>query len=137
MNGGPSVAERIEAFLAGDGFAVVGATTVRAKYGNKVLRSYLQAGRTAYPVHPREREIEGLRAYPNLGAIPGAVHGVSIITPPAITERVVEEAAALGVRHLWMQPGAESTKAIERAEARGVAVIAGGPCVLVELGFRG
>lgn len=129
-------AEMIEDFLRGDTFAVVGATTVRAKYGNKVLRCYLQNGRRAYPVHPRESPIEGQTAYPDLMSLPGPVHGVSIITPPAITEKIVEDAAAAGVTRLWMQPGAESRRAIERARELGMSVIAGGPCLLVSLGFR-
>lgn len=128
-------AELIEDFLRGDTFAVVGATPVRAKYGNKVLRSYLQNGRRAYPVNPREPVIEGQKAYPDLASLPGPVHGVSIITPPAITERIVEEAAAAGVTRLWMQPGAESPRAIQRARELGMSVLAGGPCLLVELGF--
>ena len=37
---------------------------------------------------------------------------------------------------LWMQPGAESPAAIARAQALGMNVIAGGPCLLVVLGFR-
>ena len=53
-----------------------------------------------------------------------------------LTERIVEEAIAAGVRHLWMQPGAESAAAIERARAAGLNVIAGGPCLLVALGYR-
>ena len=64
------------------------------------------------------------------------VLAVSIITPPAITERVVEEAAELGIEHLWMQPGAESPRAVERARELGLNVISGGPCLLVVLGFR-
>ena len=48
----------------------------------------------------------------------------------------MEEAAAAGVRHLWMQPGAESPEAVARAEELGLSVIAGGPCLLVVLGFR-
>jgi hypothetical protein len=35
-----------------------------------------------------------------------------------------------------MQPGAESNRAIERCEELGIDVIAGGPCLLVILGFR-
>jgi len=35
-----------------------------------------------------------------------------------------------------MQPGAESRRAIERAEELGLTVIAGGPCLLVSLGYR-
>jgi predicted CoA-binding protein len=64
------------------------------------------------------------------------VHGVSIITPPAITERIVEDAAAAGITRLWIQPGAESPRAVERARELGMSVIAGGPCLLVALGFR-
>jgi predicted CoA-binding protein len=130
---GPSA---IHDFLAGDTFAVVGASRDRTKYGNKVLRCYLQDGRVAYPVHPVEQEVEGIACVPNLAALPEEVHGVSIITPYPVTERVVEEAAELGIQRLWMQPGAESDHALERAEELGLSVIAGGPCLLVVLGFR-
>lgn len=128
--------DAIEAFFAGNSFAVVGASGDRAKYGNKVLRSYLQAGRRVYAVNPKATEIEGLTAYPSLAALPERVHGVSIITPPAVTLGVVEEAARAGIRHLWMQPGAESDEAIRRAEALGLELIHSGPCVLVLQGFR-
>jgi predicted CoA-binding protein len=126
---------RIQTFLDGGPFAVAGASTDRSKYGNKVLRCYGQAGRRAYPLNPREAEVEGLTAYPDLASLPEAVHGLSIITPPAITERVVDEALAIGIENLWMQPGAESADAVARAEAAGCNVIAGGPCLLVVLGY--
>jgi len=128
--------DQIAAFLAGDGFAVVGASRDRAKYGNKVLRSYLQAGRHVYAVNPRAREVEGQVSYPDLAALPEKVHGASIITPPAVTEQIVEQAAAAGIRHLWMQPGAESPAAIERAAELGLSLIHSGPCILVVQGFR-
>jgi predicted CoA-binding protein len=128
--------EQIREFLDGTPFAVVGASRDRAKYGNKVLRCYQQDGRRALPVNPSEKEIEGELVFASLSAIPEPVHAVSIITPPPVTERIVEEAAKLGIRHLWMQPGAESEEAVERAEELGLSVIAGGPCVLVVLGFR-
>jgi predicted CoA-binding protein len=128
--------ERIQAFLAGAPFAVVGASTARAKYGNKVLRCYTQHGLEVFPVNPRATEIEGLPAYADLGALPQVPHGISIITPPAITEGVVAEAVKLGVEHIWMQPGAESDAAVAYAEDAGANVIARGPCLLVVLGFR-
>lgn len=130
------VRSAIDDFLAGDTFAVVGASTDRAKYGNKVLRCYLQNDLTAIPVHPSASEIEGVACVPSLSALAEPVHGVSIITPPPITERVVEEAAELGLTRLWMQPGAESEDALARAEELGLSVIARGPCLLVVLGFR-
>jgi len=127
---------RIEAFLAGGPFAVVGASRDRHKYGNKVLRCYVQRGRLAFPVNPNATEVEGLPAFPDLTGLPEPVHGVSVITPPAVTERIVEDLPASGAAWVWMQPGAESERAILRAEALGLGVIAGGPCLLVALGYH-
>jgi predicted CoA-binding protein len=101
-----------------------------------VLRAYLQNSRDAVPVNPGQDEIEGLKAYRDLASVPSEVDSVSIITPPAISEKVVEQAIALGIKHIWMQPGAESDAAIETARRAGANVIASGPCVLVTLGFR-
>lgn len=128
--------DSIQKFLAGASFAVVGASTDRSKYGNKVLRCYMQNKRAVTPVHPKEREIEGLPCAPDLASVSPRPHGVSIITPPPITEKVVQQAIALGIEHLWMQPGAESAAAIDAARAAGIDVIAGGPCLLVVLGYR-
>lgn len=129
-------AARIKDFLAGGPFAVAGASRVRAKYGNKVLRTYLQNGLEAIPVNPRESEIEGVPAVHDIASLPDGVRGLSVITPPAITERLVDEAAKKGIRRVWMQPGAESAEAIRKAEAHGMSVIAGGPCILVALRFQ-
>lgn len=127
---------RIREFLAGEVYAVVGASNDRSKYGNKVLRAYLQKGKRAIPVNPKATTVEGIAAVPDLASLSEPVHGVSIITPPEITERIVEEAAKAGVKRLWMQPGAESARAVRRAEELGLSVIAGGPCLLVSLGYR-
>ena len=128
--------EKINVFLSGTSFAVVGASQDRRKYGNKVLRSYLQNDRKVYPVNPKVVEVEGLTTYPDLVSLPERVHGVSIVTPPAITESVVEQAARSHIQYLWMQPGAESAAAVERAEALGINVIAGGACILVVQGYH-
>lgn len=128
--------DRIQSFLASGPFAVVGASTDRSKYGNKVLRCYQQHGKEVYPINARAPEVEGLKAYPSLAALPVKVKAISVITPPAITEQVVREAAAAGVAHIWMQPGAESDEAIRTAESLGMSVIAGGPCLLVMMGYH-
>lgn len=131
-----SVRQQVEAFLNGEPFAVAGASTNRAKYGNKALRAYLQAGLRAFPINPNEPVVEGLHAVPSLLDLSEPVHGLSIITPPHITEKVVKDALQAGIKHIWMQPGAESDNAVELARARGVNVIAGDACILVVLGFR-
>jgi len=128
--------ERIEAFLAHGPWAVVGASPDRAKYGNRVLRAYLATGREVYAVNPKHRSVEGVPCYPSLRDLPAPVLGVSVITPPQVTESIVEDLVAAGAERVWMQPGAESARAVRRAEQLGLTVIAGGPCVLVALRHR-
>ena len=131
-----TVEQQMEAFLAGTPHAVVGASQDREKYGNKVLRAYLQRLRSVFPVHPTAEVVEGLAAFPNLASLPKPVHGISIVTPPQVTEQVVVEAARLGIQHVWMQPGAESKRAVELALEANMNVIWGGPCILVAMRFH-
>ncbi|MDD2854982.1 MAG: CoA-binding protein, partial [Desulfuromonadaceae bacterium] len=46
-----TIQEQINRFLDSPAFGVVGASANRDKYGNKVLRCYLQKGRIAIPVN--------------------------------------------------------------------------------------
>lgn len=126
----------IDDFLSGRRFAVAGASRDRSKYGNRVLRAYLEHGLEVIPVHPRESVIEDVRTVQSVLELPEDVHGLSIVTPPPVTEGIVGEAAQRGILRVWMQPGAESEQAVRTAEELGLTVIAGGPCVLVELGRR-
>ncbi len=129
--------EKIETFLAAPAFAVLGASDDPSKYGYRCYKCYLQHGRKAYPVNPTATTIMGNPAYKNLASLPEPVESISVITPPKITERIVDDAIANGVKHIWMQPGAESLLAIEKAEAAGINVISGGACLLVVMGYRG
>ena len=107
----------IDAFLDGGPFAVVGASRDRAKYGNKVLRAYLQDGREAHPVNPRESEIEGVPCHADLASIPVDLHGASIITPPAVTEQVMTPENVSYMRGKgahFIPPEGESYRMVER-----------------------
>ena len=89
-----------------------------------------------YAINPNAETVEGQVAYAELAALPQKVHGISVITPPEVTETIVEQAGELGIEHLWLQPGSESDTAMQRARELGLNVIAGGPCALVVLRFR-
>jgi predicted CoA-binding protein len=131
-----TVDQKIAAFLAAPAFGVAGASKNRDKFGNKVLRCYQLNGRKVVPVNPVETAIEGVACVKAVSDLPAEVQSLSIITPPQITDQVVEQAIARGIKHLWMQPGAQSAAAIAAAEAAGLNVIADGSCVLVVMGFR-
>jgi predicted CoA-binding protein len=126
----------IARFLTSPAYGVVGASTHREKYGNKVLRCYQQNGRRAIPVNPHEQVVEGAACVASVLDLPNDVKSISVITPPPVTERVVLEAIRKGIEHVWMQPGAESERAVAACEAAGLNVIADGSCVLVVLGYR-
>jgi predicted CoA-binding protein len=128
--------DRIERFMSSPAFGVVGASPNREKYGNKVLRCYLQKGKRAIPVNPREKQVEGIPAVPSVTELPDDVKSISVITPPVVTEKVVEAAASRGIQNIWMQPGAESPKAVEACRRHGINVIADGTCLLVVLGYH-
>ncbi len=129
--------DQIITFLSAPSFAVVGASDDPSKYGHRCYVCYLRNDRTAYPVNPNASTVLGNPAFPNLASLPENVESISIITPPAVTDHIIDEAIAAGVKNIWIQPGAECWPAIERAEEHGLNVIAGGPCLLVTLGYRG
>lgn len=136
IGGGMTISEKIARFLDSHCFGVVGASVDREKYGNKVLRCYQVKGLRAVPVNPRESIIEGVPCVAAVSDLPDTVTSLSVITPPSITERIVDEAVARGIKNIWMQPGAESRVAVEKCVKAGINVIADGSCILVVLGYR-
>jgi predicted CoA-binding protein len=136
-NGAMSTPEDpIARFLSSPAYGVVGASPLRHKYGNKVLRCYQQNGRRAIPVNPHEQVIEGAECVASVLDLSDDVKSISVITPPAVTEQVVQQAIRQGIEHVWMQPGAESEASVEACRKAGINVIADGSCVLVVLGYR-
>lgn len=128
--------EAIERFFSSELFGVVGASEDRSKYGNKVLRCYLQNGKNVIPVNPKVTTVEGITTVATVGDLPEKVKSISIITPPAVTEKVVKAAIKKGITSIWMQPGAESDAAIATCKAAGVNLIADHSCLLVVLGYK-
>jgi uncharacterized protein len=131
-----TIQNQIQQFLASPAFGVVGASTNREKYGNKVLRCYLQHGKKTIPVNPNEAEIEGVACAATISDLPDEVESISMITPPAVTAKLVPLALEKGIRNIWMQPGAEHPEAVALCREKGVNVIADGSCLLVVMGYH-
>lgn len=131
-----TIQEQIKQFLTSPAFGVIGASVNRQKYGNKVLRCYLQNGRKVIPVNPNEAEIEGIACVATLNDLPPDALSISMITPPAVTAKLVPLAIEKGIKNIWMQPGAEHPDAVALCRERGINVIADGSCVLVVMGYH-
>ena len=131
-----TIQEQIQQFLASPAFGVVGASGNRHKFGNKVLRCFLQHDKNAIPVNPNETEIEGIPCAATINDLPPEVVSISMITPPAVTAQLVPLALDKGIRNIWMQPGAEHHEAVALCRERGINVIADGSCLLVVMGYH-
>ena len=88
------------------------------------------SGYQVFPANPNAERVEGDPCFPDLRSIPGGVDGVVIVTWPQLTEEVVRQCPAAGVKRVWMHQsmvhGASvSEAAAEFCRANGITVIAG------------
>jgi uncharacterized protein len=113
--------------------AVIGASSNRAKFGNKAVRAFRQRGYTVWPVNPHEMEIEGLPVYRSIADVPGPIDMVTVYVPPDVGLQVIEAVAARQPAEVWLNPGSESDELIARARALGVEPIAA--CSIVGIGM--
>jgi predicted CoA-binding protein len=93
--------------------AVVGASNDPSKYGNIIVRNLIGHGYQVLPVNPKEGTIAGLPAYRSLEDVPKPVHIVDVVTPPAVTLRVLEDAATSGASLVWLQDGSFDERVLE------------------------
>jgi predicted CoA-binding protein/putative methionine-R-sulfoxide reductase with GAF domain len=103
--------------------AVVGASSNPARDSHTAVSYLAREGFKVYPVNPNEREVEGLRAYPDVAALPERVDVVDVFRRPEHTPAVAREAAAAGARALWLQSGIASAEAASIAQEAGLAYV--------------
>jgi len=103
--------------------AIIGASTDPAKYGNKAVRAWKNAGWTVYPVNPNEDQIEGLQAYASILDVPADVHTASLYLPPKIGLTVADEIIEKGVQEVYLNPGADSPELKQKLQDAGIEVI--------------
>ncbi|CAK7214598.1 hypothetical protein SBRCBS47491_002200 [Sporothrix bragantina] len=134
------------AFFAKPFFAVVGASTNQAKFGYKIFAWYAHHDLPATPINPGSPAItvDGTAhaTLANISALPAPREtAMSVITPPAVTLKVLEEAKKIGISSVWLQPGTWDDAVVEFAKAPNnfTDVVAGeggrghdGWCVLVD-----
>ena len=103
--------------------AILGASTNRQKYGNRAVRGFAAAGYEVYPINPSCDEIESIKCYPNLASLPAKPDIISIYTPPVITEKLMEQIAAVKAGEVYFNPGCENDAVKEKAAALGIDAI--------------
>lgn len=100
----------IEQFVSSKRIAVVGMSRSGKKFGNMAAKELKAKGYEIYPVHPEAVEIDGFTCSPNLQSLTGKIDGVWISIPPKNVPPVLEEAAQIGLKNIWLQQGAWSAE---------------------------
>jgi uncharacterized protein len=103
----------IDAFVAEPALALLGASSRGEKFGNLALRELRSHGYRVYPVHPAADVIDGVQCFRSLAALPERVGAVLISLPPDQAVAAVRDAAAAGIRRVWLQRGAASPYLVE------------------------
>ncbi|MHC4633529.1 MAG: CoA-binding protein, partial [Planctomycetota bacterium] len=92
--------KNIEPVMNPRSIAVVGATDRPGSVGLAVFRNILDAGfkGLVYPVNPKAKSVQNVKAYPKLSNIPDEVDVAVIIVPAEIVCSVLEEAGQKQVK---------------------------------------
>lgn len=98
----------IDDFISSKKIAVVGMSRSGKKFGNMASKELQAKGYEIFPVHPEAQEIDGMICYPDLKSLSGKVDSVWISIPPKKVPAVLEEAAQIGLKNIWLQQGAWS-----------------------------
>lgn len=123
----------IKQFLAQKNIAVAGSFRSKEKVAYKIFLQLKEKDYNVFPVNPFLSDVEGVKCYPSISDILYPIGAVDLVTPPAATEKIVEECKRKGIKYIWMQPGAESEKAIKFCGQNNMKVIHN-LCLMVKLG---
>jgi predicted CoA-binding protein len=118
--------------LQAKSWAVVGATDNTQKFGYKIFKALKDAGYSVYPVNPGITEILGDTCYPALRDLPIRPEVVNVVVPPKVGEQIMNNCSELGIKNVWLQPGANAANVVAAANNLGLTVVDQN-CILVEL----
>src|SRR3989338_5756635 len=93
--------ESVATFLQGRRIAVAGVSRQPGQAANAVFRKLRNAGYDVFPINPRASEVEGVKCYSDVGAVPGQLDGVVIATATAVSAQIVRQCSDQGVRRVW------------------------------------
>ena len=125
-----TTAERIAAFVAEPAIAVVGVSRSGKGFGNLACRELRARGYRVYPVHPHAAAIGGVQCHRQITDVPERVNAVLVVVHPEDGFDVVRDAAAAGVRYVWLQQGSQSPQLIAHCHELRLETIAG-ECILM------
>lgn len=105
--------------------AVLGASSDPARYSYKAIKMLQEYGHKPIPITPKEKEVLGLRALPDLGELTKSGQNVDTLTVyvnPTISSKYKEDLIKLGPKRVIFNPGAENPELEKELEKNGIRV---------------
>ena len=121
----------IKDFLNHKTFAVAGSFRNESKYAYKIFRTLKKKGHTVFPINPKIDAVDGVRCWADVSDVPDHIDVAVLVTPPAVTEKIVCTCYVSGINKIWMQPGAESPRAVQFCKNNQMAIVYN-LCVMLE-----
>ncbi len=103
--------------------AVVGLSGKEARPSYRLARKMQRLGYKIIPVNPRETEILGEKAYPDLSSVPEKIDVVQVFRSPEAAIEIAREALEVNPKVFWLQEGVISPQAADIARDGGLQVI--------------
>jgi hypothetical protein len=111
-------------------WAVIGCSSRPSRPSYGVSRTLLRHGFEMIPVNPRERDVHGQAAYPDLATAAEVarergrpIEVVDIFRRADLAGAHVDEAIAIGAKAVWLQLGVIDEDAARRAREAGLLVV--------------
>jgi uncharacterized protein len=120
----------VENFIAKKTVALVGLSRKGNQFSNSVYKELTGKGYTVIPVNPGADEIGGVKCYPDLQSVKDLVESALVMTPSAQVPAVLMSAAENGIKHVWVQQGAESEEAVKVGNEKGLDMVSG-ECIMM------
>ncbi|MFH1080421.1 MAG: CoA-binding protein [Pseudomonadota bacterium] len=97
----------LDPFFDPKSVAVIGASSLRHKAGNDIIRNMLANDYPGkiYPVNPKGGEILGRKVYSSIGDLPDGIDLAIIILPAKLNPQAVRDCAARGIKSIVIAAG--------------------------------
>jgi len=112
--------------------AIIGASSNRAKFGNKALRAFEKQGFRVIAINPNDAEVEGHKTYASVLDFPESIDMATVYVPGDVGVRVMDDLAKKGVPEVWLNPGADDDAVVARAKQLGLKTVIA--CSIIGIG---
>jgi len=122
--------KQIESFVTLQPIAMVGVSRNKKKFGYIAFNELKEKGMNIIPVNRNADEINNIKAYPDVMALPPEVKGLIVMTPKHETTGVIRDAVKKGFKHIWIQQFSDSKETLGELNNTDINYITG-QCILM------